>query len=523
MFSREIQKFKQWPELFVELLHILFKISVVTFIDEDGSGAIINLFVPDILRNEILYIMRVAGEKNSRSEYDLGNVLHDQQYIMMMKKQNRYYPIFIVDSDLYFKTMDVDKRIYSHEDKIVQLLYNMIKYDSQINDINIGKNIDLSFMKAFVAKYTEYKIKSKFINRQNMCYAVLLTNVGADVYMPIEYSVYISDNIELAFDAFDRKVYKLSLSALEKCLNNINEFIQAKYTIGASIHSYNALISDKYLKLDPPGEIIGLITTNNFIFYFNEHGPDIGALPVKVIKYDYCEVNKMIINRAAPIEDARTLRIGEALYNNYLYQLFTIEFVNYLNNERNETMRAALKQLIKETNFKEDVSGFRKKVRNLLAELYPADYDLLRKQLITFYYKHFDKRALFSEIDRTIYDFDYITLNKLKKLGRDALKEEIKNIAEFFAVQRQFDSKNIKFPNIYMPCSDMLDETSYCDKSKLIINRPIDEFADILASDLTDSLKSKYILNNIWMDALVDWLSFAKFPTEIITVYKLTE
>jgi hypothetical protein len=190
-------------------------------------------------------------------------------------------------------------------------------------------------------------------------------------------------------------------------------------------------------------------------------------------------------------------------------------------------MRSKIKALINETNFRKEIAEFKKELRKLLHD-YPADHSLLQSQLIQFYYTHFNKVSLNETIDSTIYDFDRVTMNRLRKLSIDDMKSELKKITATFSVQKELDVKKLEFPNIYMPCEDSGNTApGYCEGQpgsyKLIINTSIDELVDILARDLRDELKSKYLLNNVWQDTCRELFSFAKHPTEIITIYKLTE
>lgn len=524
LFSKGIQKFKQWSEFFTEIFHILFKISIFTFIDADGEGSSIELFVPDLLKNEIVYISKIAANSTETSEL-VSTLTSDQIYVLLIKKQNRYYPIFVIDSEKYFKSLEIEMRHYKYTDKITQLFYKMVNYAVDKRESNVEKPQDLILIKEFLLKNPTYKMIKKFVNKQNLCYAVLLDSPAGKIYVPIDYSVHVSDGIDVTFDAFLRINYKLSLTTIKLFMNDFNNFIKTTFTIGApnnAIYSYKFITPIDYIKF--AGDIIGFTNSTGYIFYFTTYTTDEidPKLPIRVIKYDYTEINKLILKRAPPVEDRRVKLIGEALYNNYLYQLFVIEFVNYLDMERNTNLRNKLKTLIMETNFKKDVSGFRTEIKNLLKE-YPTDNSVLRDQLIAFYHTYFDKERLLQQINSTVYDFDRVTMNRLKKLTSDELKKELTKIAENFSIRKDFDPTAIKFPNIYMPCSEINSETGYCDEKKLIINRPVDEFVDILAVDLMDELKSKYLLNNVWTDTIINFLQFIKWPTEIITIYRLTE
>jgi hypothetical protein len=533
LFSKEYQKFKQWPELFMELLHILFKVSIFTFIDENASGDAIDLFVSDILRNEILYVSRIAAGETDSVEGQpslVSSLMSEQIYMVMIKKQNKYYPVFVVDPDRYFKTYDIEFRKYMYGDRIIQLLFNIVKYEARGEDLQVEKKLDLSSVKEFTVKRPEYKITKKFANRQNLCYAVIVESPAGVVYVPVDYSVYVSDGVDVSFEAFRRADYELAYSNFNKFITDFNEFIRENYSVGGSteLYSYKLLSPASYLGVAAADAkthgIIGATMIDQMIFYFTKYrdeelNPD---LPVKITKYDYGDINSLIISRATPSEDNRTKLIGESLYNNYMYQLFIIEFVNYLDRERNTTLRGKIKTMISETNFKKDVTAFRNELKAILKE-YPSDYAIIQNQLLAFYYTHFHKSMLLEQIDLSTYDFDRVTMNRIKKLPREELKSELRRISESFAIQKDFDSTQVKFPNIYMPCMEMIDDTGYCDNGKLIINKPIDGFIELLSTDIMDDLKSKYLLNNIWMDTVINVFNFTRWPTEVITVFRLTE
>ncbi len=519
-FSREIQKFTQWPELFIELFYILFHIPIFVFIDERGDGHTVDLFVPDMLRNEIVYIMKLTGDDshNYSANRALADNLRSTNYIFLLKKRNQYYPIFIIDINTYFKNLKVAVRQFTVDDKIVQLAFDMIKYNEQRHTLHIGKPVDLSMLKLFVAP--PYTVSLKFINHQNLCYAVMIEGGPGPIYMPLDYSAHVDDKIPISFDVFDRKKYKLAHSDLRKFIDKLNAYIKEKYSIaGTQLYSYKLIEPTEYFSIN---ERVAGFRAVNMMFYFTEYDKTEldTRIPIHKLMYDYTEVNQKINERAAPVSDPRSLRIGEALYNNYLYQLFVIEFVNYLNNERNLPLRKQLTSLITSTNFKKDISVFRKSLHKLLQD-YPEDLKTIQNQLISFYYTHFDKTVLIGEIDTFVYDFDRITMNKLRRLTKEQLYTELRQIADTFSVRADIDTTNIQLTNVYVPCADAGD-VGHCTRGKLIVNRPVDDFIDILAADLTNDLKSKYLLNT-FTDVVIDWLQFTQHPTEIITIYRLTE
>jgi hypothetical protein len=188
-------------------------------------------------------------------------------------------------------------------------------------------------------------------------------------------------------------------------------------------------------------------------------------------------------------------------------------------------MRTRITTLISETNFRKEIITFRKSLRAILKE-YPGDTNMIYTQLTSFYYGNFNKELLIQSIANTVYDFDRVTLARLRKLPRDEQKIELKKIANTFAIEKEFETDKIAFPNVYLPCADMSTvETpaAYCKGSKLMVNTPIDEFISILAADISDDLKAMYLLNNIWMDTIVDQFNFTKNNNEVVTIYRLSE
>lgn len=526
LFSKEIQRFKKWPELFTEIFHLLFKISIFVFLDNSGAGDNIELYMNDSLKNEIIYTLRLANSQldpfdpGARSLSLVNTLMAEQQYIVIVKKQNKCYPVFVIDADRYFKSLEVEIRKFSYHDGIIQTLYNVVKYDTREDSMLINRDHDLALVAEFVVNMPEYNITKKFINRQNLCYAIIVAHTRGQIYIPVSYSVHVDDKIELDFNAFLRTDYSIHLNNLDIFCTDFNKFIREHHSVNSAqtiLYSYNLIVMKEFITVS--GKIIGC-ASDKFIFYITDYDEII--MPLREIKYDYTTINKAILTRAEPIVDNRTKLIGEALYTNYIYQLFVIEFVNFLDTERNVVIRSRLKSLINDTNFKKEVGEFRKDLRELL-KLFPADFTLMQHQLVEFYYNYFNKPMLLSQIDATVYDFDRVTMNKLKLLGLEDLKVELRRISNSFAVEKNFDTTAIKFPNIYMHCAELIDVSGYCDNAKLMVNQSIDELVNILAADLQDDLKSKYLLNNMFMDIVVDYFRFTKWSTEVITIYKLTE
>lgn len=624
------QNFHQWPELFIELASELYDVAVITFVDTAGDGARVTLYVDDSLRDEV-----VTGEPSAG------------RMILLLKKVNQYYPIFALDPDHYWRTLEVDTRAFPMEHPVARLLCGVVRYDARTDDMRVGRRIDLRVIERFAGTtgtpgvsdfasgdkstntsrptnvsagathQTNWSIHTYYINRHNLCYAVdLARKDGASgsstedrVYVPIDYSSWHRvAGTRVSFEPFDRERENRPLSATVAILHELGEFINANYKVGTTMAGASIL----HYEVPTPEAIIVMRTASSMVpwahqgsnavagdqgtpvaircsgtlWYFNRNdapapaGPNGQPLAREITPYDYTAINKAILLDQPPANDGRQSRLGPALYRNYLYQLFIIEFVNYLDHERNAEMREQLRRVITETNFRKDITAFRQFLHKLLSN-YPSDYAFLLNQLMMFYYSHFDKQQLLSQIDTTVYDFDRATINRLKSMDGDTLRTELTKIAHQITVEGDLGS-TFEFPNVYTPCNtglnvlrsggararpanaqndpgvakmlsaagDKLAATThetvgapYCQGRKLIISpraighlgghgvresgsrvtydEIIDTFVDLLASDLKNDIKSKYMLDNIWMDTIINYFAFTRHPSEIITIYRM--
>lgn len=505
MFTREAQQFTQWPELIIEAAH-LAGINVFTFIDKNGAGSAITLHVSGGLLADIMADRPddTAGGGSVDSGAPATN-------IVILKRKNNYYPIFATDSDEYFRNGTILVRTYEVASPTVTLLKSMAKWGSR--DEALEKVHDYGAIVTALAD-SPYRVIKKYVGRRNRCYGVEISadstsaaRVGsARAYVPIDYSTNAADGVPTYFGAVDRA--GMSLSALLVVVALLNDRLPAIYRRIDISHRVN----------------IGSTTVGALdggLMYYWDDGSDASApsdtstTDVSVARYDYADVNAKILARRPPTPDARTSRLGEALYANHQYQLFLLEFVNYLNSERNETVRATLKTLIASTNFKRDLADFK---RDLKAIVPASDLAVVYSQLGAFYLT-LDRAQLFAQMDVTTYDFDRSTLNRLRAMTREDLLRELRGIADKFAVEKSLDVAAISFPNIYMPCGDTDAPTGYCDGARLIVNESLDTLVDLLSRDMMDSLKVRYLFDSA--DTTVDWLNFTMWPTEHITIYKL--
>jgi hypothetical protein len=243
------------------------------------------------------------------------------------------------------------------------------------------------------------------------------------------------------------------------------------------------------------------------IYFQDTPAPD--DLPHVNIMYDYTQVNHQIMTRALPVPDPTTERLGEALYSNHIYQLFLIEFINYLGAERNNILRKKLYSAAE--GLGKDYGKFSKELEGLLKD-HPGDLAKIQSQL-TFHRPEHGKFV--TQLENTVYDFDRTTFSRLRAMPRPEMIRELHKICAEFTIHKSIDTTKIQFSNIYISCRE---GESICKGKKLIIDRDLTAMIDILATDIMNRLKGIHIFD---IDNTIDYFAFEKIPTEIITIYRL--
>lgn len=487
-------RFRDWDLLTIELLALL-NIHTFTFVDTDGN---IDLYVSDTLADAIEYLQRLGAAGK--------NLALDHKYIIMLQVRNRYYPIYLIEPDRFFTTGEVLARTFTRDHPAMQLFYTMITTHTHNNAGNVLHDLYIVGEFCKIAQ-PKYKLVKKYINRRNLCYSVQLEHNGELLYLPIDYSTHVPDEIPVTFETPERTG---SAAAVARLIQDFNSFLQKmsdqkRAKDNRYITRYSAVTPTRLRKFNE----LYILEAGPFMFHFaGAPTNEMMKLPEVPIHYDPLQVNKLIIERAPQAHDDRMERIGHALYTNYLYQLFTIEIVNWLERERDTALRKQITDVIEKAP--SGVAGqkqIRVELRALLRE-YPADYVTIMNQLTA------GRNTIIGAIGETIYNFDSLTLRKLRSLDRASRREELMKIANNVAVEGALPPK-ITFPNVFTPCSD--DNASHCTKKKLIVNQPLSELVELLAIDI----ESKPNFLNVWATAIMDFLKFTQYPGEVITIYKL--
>ena len=157
-----------------------------------------------------------------------------------------------------------------------------------------------------------------------------------------------------------------------------------------------------------------------------------------------------------------------------------------------------------------------------------SDLEKIQEQ-INIYNNNLDKKELIEELTNHKYEFDKITLIKLKNISesknidkRHELLRQIDKIAEKIVEHRspEFTEKSI-MDNIFIPCnSNFLKnyEQSYCSQKLLISEKKYGDIREIFADDLLNPIKRDYILNSVLLINIRNYFEFKKSSNEEIYI-----
>lgn len=521
----DILAFHEWNKLFAELVIYTDNIYVIELIDKEALEKNIKIYISNQVHASMLYKKNVIENTLESTNTKIMNNIDNEKYLVTMQILSQIYPIYAVNAGDYYNTGSIDKKLFDYDDKIIKIMYSVVLYDrNKLSEYGANRPHELYLVQAFINNNPKYKIVKKFINRNNLCYSLLIQVNSEYIYLPISYITNIPDKIKITFDAFNRANYKCPEYLLFDFIAQFNKYI-AKINKNSD-KLYEIIVPVDYFKYND--SFIGFKDRSNLIYYFNDvkelsHlGKQTNTLPQAnqiVVKYDYNKVNEQIAKNMKPNIDNNKNKLGRALYNNYAYQLFVIEFINYISKEKNTTLRTKIYNILKSGKCIEASENINK-LKNLLVD-YPLDYKSIKMQITTLSDKKICRKEIIDTIKQTKYDFDKVTYDKLKQMEHKDIVKELQKIMDNIIVKKKLDKESIEFPNIYLPC-EYNKKQPFCFNGKLIIN-PQDyiNFIDLLAADIKNPNKEKYLLSNLFLNNNINYLRFQRRKYEKVIIYNL--
>lgn len=538
-----------WNEIFITIGYYYFGINTLVFDDMYGNGNI-NFVLP-------------KGVKTTEQVF---TSIHKN--LVVIKRKQKYYPIYLINTELFKKTGIIDTRLFINESGLITIIKSVIRRHFETTRFEkIKTNIDINIIQKFVAD-RKRKITTYFVNYSNICYAVM---IDSKFYIPIYSSYYSLDrDINIEFKPYTEGL--VDFSDYMKLFVEYNDWVktQSNKEKLTNVNIYPLLKVDKWLALmKNPDDIFGFII-NDLYFYCKsmptKKAKTYASTDVQLLVYDSREVNKIIynikqkglivnLNKATDLANnsrmnqttkkvantnsknlskSHTIKqnkpisatsvfethINYVLYKTYLYQLLILQFINIFNKQKNVSLRKKIVVTLIKTNFNSITS--RDDLKTLLDQIekeYGQNDVLKLKKLISKYFvNHQDKAKLIEEINQSEFSFDKVLLEKLKKMEYSDVLTELKVISKTIVKIGDVDKKSFIFPNILMSC-DTKSKLGYCVENKLIMSKKdLDLYLDLIAKDITNPFKKKWIFNEIFTTKYIEFFKFMRRPNETIKI-----
>jgi len=448
---------------------------------------------------------------------------------VVLRKKTKYYPIYLINTEIFKRTGIIDTRLFLNESGLIAIIRSVVRKYFESNEYEKIKSvIDLSIIKEF-AKTNNINITDYFINYANLCYAVILQYGKNKCYLPIAVSHYsLEKDIELIFEPYS-SVHETHYENLDKLAKLYNKWVKTKSEAEGlgNILVYPTIEVSNWLVIRNTGKVIGFV--HNLIYYYcasmtEATAKKYASVPIQYILYEPSMINKLIYNIKTgkkKLERNTELdnKLQHAMYDYYLYNLIILQFISIFNKQRNIPLRRKIITTLAKTNFDKNIDP----IRELISSIKDIeDASKLKNILARFITVHHDKKLLLDDIHTTYFNFDRIELEKLKTTNYDKVLSELhrlsKKFVKFGDITKQ---KNFHFPNILVSCDEINkgEFVDYCSGNKFIIKKDkLDDILNILAYDVINPTKWKWLFNSIFIQKSVDFFKFIKRPNETITV-----
>lgn len=516
-----------WNNIFIDILYLFININVIHFNHHQKLDKI-KLMLPSYITSKDQFLS---------SEF---------KNIIVFKKKKKYYPIYFLNTNVFFKSKIFTKKIFTNTDSITIIISRLVEsfFADRIKN-NIMDNINLPILNKFV-KQSNYKIKKLFVNSSNMCYYVhLVGNDNQNIFIPIELSYHLeSKNIEITYEMYQRKKNIISIETMLKFMKDFNKWIaiesekagmvvvnvDKKLSIEENVQPiYPYIKIQKWLVMT---EVNKIITNNSAVIGFmsynsNYYIKDIKlsqAMRIKDVKiisiyYDPDVINQQIFSKSRVIFDKRCQKVGKSIYYSHLYQLILLEFMNIFNKQRNIALRQKIKKKLL-GNLNKDFDDLMNDISDLVVDC--DDYSKIKTQICEFINNHHSKNLLLNEIDDSFYKFDREIFEKIKKLPKDRLYQELYKISQKFITFGDVDKlKDFDFPNMYISCQtkNKNKKEQYCKDYKFIIDKKkFKNILEIMSADILNPVKEKWLFSSIFSDNVITFFKFIRRPNEQITI-----
>ena len=464
------------------------------------------------------------------------------KHLLILQKRDKYYPIYLINTEIYKRVGAIDTRLFTNEHGIIAIVKAVVRrHMAGQNETNLREHIDLPMLNEFLKKKgRNYSITHYFINNSNLCYGVYVRRGTAGLFLPLSATHYsLNKNIEMNFAPFKIDNYSTNIKDLLAFLREYNNWAKAhnadaqKKAGGAPqyplIRVENWLRTSAGAIANSAANVFGFLCAN-LNYYFNSISEKtalaLAERPLMTYLYHPERINKMLDDLR---KDQRLLQssnnapeLNKSLYNYYLFQLVYLEFMQIFNGQKNKELRKKLYRIIMRTDFGR---GDTDDVRNFISHLEDRDDQLSLKNILSNFIKDLangsrDKKPLIDSLEQTMFNFDKMELEKLKKSSKDVILRYLQRHANGFVKIGQINAR-VDFPDNLILCSGKTheDKPGYCAGSRLIIEKKkLEEILDVIAIDIMNPLKWKWLFNPIFVNRSVNFFRFLRHAGESITI-----
>jgi hypothetical protein len=513
-----------WNEIFISIAFLFLNINIIYFEHIKND---FNLILPSYITN-----------KDQLTTDTFTNLL-------ILKKVNKYYPIYLLNTEVFFKVNMVKQKLFNSIDPIMNILgklvFNYFNNSENVNNVDIS----LDIINLFVHD-TDYNIKKLYVNKQNLCYYIHITKSGnktLNIFIPIELSTFLNNkNTIITYELFLRNAANVDIKVILNFINEFNQWVAKKSEMNGlltnsdikiplmdrvhPIHPYIMIknwivLCDIDKDVNDKSIVIGFISANINYYIKNitaDQAIKIKNIPMIQVLYDPDIINNAIYKNKPTLSDNRSKKIGKSLYETYLYKLIVLEFISIFNGDKNTKMRMNIKKLLLK-NLNSNYDDIIESIKKCLS--HPKDFDKIKIQIYEFINVHRSKDKLLKSIDLTNYNFDRESYECIKKLPPNQIYNELLKISKKFVTIGSIDNiKDFNFPNMFIACNnDKKNSQQYCKKNKIIISdNNLKAILKILSSDILNPFKEKWLFSPIFTDNIINIFKFIKRNNEFITI-----
>jgi len=484
-----------WNDIFISISYYLYGINTIIFKDNNKEN--IDLII-----------------KKNTTSLDLIFPMSHKNLIVVIKEK-KYYPICLVNIEIYKRTSEIKNLLFLNDSGIISIIKSIVKKQFEIK-FQVKEFIDIDIIDEFLKYNFNGIIKKYYINKSNLCYGLLINYMNKDLYLPIEETQYIMNEIEIKTDF--KSIYEFDFMNLYKFIENYNKWVNKFYN-----GIYPNIIPEKWISVYKTNKIIGFIS-KNMNYYFNEIDSNkilkILYLPISLLLYHPNYINNLLIdnlsnqNSNLKIENKEmTKELNKSLYDYYIYQLIYLGFTEYFNNNKNIDIRRKMYKIITKSNLNKNTDELREIINNI-----EDNEDKIKLKNLTNQFIIINDKKLFIDIlENTRFNFDKKELDELKDKSLSQIKLTLLKIANTFTVNAKLNY-NTPMNNFITTCNNKK-ENLYCYNKKIIIDKKhLDNIIDIISNDIQNPLKWKWIFNPIFIDGVVNFLQFIKRPHETIYI-----